>query len=301
MFLKIIPKLVSIEVGDFFISDEKVLSIILGLWLLIYCYSKEISGIKAAAYWGMLGILFFLLLNLANLLYLTWIENVDENMNLNFISPDWNNYDVWSSISTIILSFSFHTYAFAIYDCMDTPEPKKMIITSSIGIFVSMLIYLLIGAIGYIHYGEKISDYILDSIGLGSIGVLENISFIINVVMSFPLTFISMKHYLMFVIEITVTLIRDKCRCKSKRQYRKEREGQLIEETEEEVKNKSTPVKSNTNNSSPIGRDELQLVHIPEYIEHIIMFFVFLLVFFTANTNPDMKTVIVNNLLNPRL
>lgn len=316
--MKIIPKLLNSGIGDnTFIADKTLLSTILGIWLLVYCFQKDISGIKSAAFWGVLGIIFYLILNIVNLLYSSWIEDIPEDKNINFINPQFTGvagYDVWSCVACIILSFSFHTYAFSIYECLDTPDPKKMIVTSSIGIFISMLIYLLVGTIGYILYGNEITDSILDSLGLSSLGVLENISFIVNVVMSFPLTFSALKHYFMYLVEIVGTLIRDKC-------CRRKKKEELLEKGEnnntppeerqashtssvEEAKNhhKEKEKEDNKNHAGNHNHNHnhhhnnnnhghMEMIHIPDFLEYIIIFMVFLGIFYVANIYPNMKTV----------
>jgi amino acid permease len=305
--LKVIPKLVNIGIGDIFIADEKLLSLILGLWLLVYCYRDDISGIKAAAFWGILGILVYLVLNIVLLLFASYWEDIPEDLSINYTILNWYSNDVYSCIACIILSFSFHTYAFPIYECLDTPDRKKMIVTSSIGIFISMLIYLLVGTIGYVLYGSDISDSILDSMGMNSLAVLVNISFVVNVVMSFPLTFNALKHYFMFLIEIIVSLIARSC-CKKA----KKKDEELVESTLKTQKTKrSTQIskiseghaKNNENNPNDDPHKDindsknhsshggLEIVHIPHSIEYIIIFVIFCTIFFTAVRYPDMKTV----------
>jgi len=87
-----------------------------------------------------------------------------------------------------------------------------MLITTSIGIFISNMIYLLIGTVGYILYEDTINEYFIlyNKIDLSSIAVYENIAFVINVVMSFPLTFFALRHYWIFFLKISYTLIRNK-------------------------------------------------------------------------------------------
>ena len=73
-----------------------------------------------------------------------------------------------------------------------------MMLTSSIGIFFSMLIYLLIGSIVYIMYGENLNEDMLDSLTdfTGSnLIILESVFYVLNVLASFPLTFSVLKNY----------------------------------------------------------------------------------------------------------
>ena len=283
--------------GEIFLTDKKLLSMLLGLWLLIYVYKGDISGIKSAALWGVLGIIMYLVLNVTNLLYCSWNEDIIEDKDLSFFTLNANLYDITSSIATILLSFSFHTYCFSIYECLDSPDQKKMIVTSSIGIFVSMLIYLLVGTIGYILYGSKITDSILDSMSFSGLAVLENISFVVNVVMSFPLTFSALKHYFMFLVEILVSIIVKTCIKKKENLVEKTSFSRTqtssvrntkIEDLDESINLHQQALKHPTHHKRP---DHLHIVHIPNFIEYILIFLLFLSIFYTANTYPNMKIV----------
>jgi amino acid permease len=262
------------------------------MWLVVYCYQKDVSGIKAAAYWGVLGIVSFLFLDIANMLIWSWYGYIPEDKNMNFISIKLNEFDVYASIATIILSFSFHTYTFSIYECIDNPDSRKMIVTSSIGIFTSTLIYLLVGTIGYILYGNSITDSILDTMGYSNISVLMSISFVVNVIMSFPITFSSLKHYFIFLIEIILTIFRDMC-CK-----KKEKKEKLITSSNNTTKKVEHPEENESTSEEDSDEEEdhghshhKNMVRLPEYVEYIIVFGLFVLIFYTANKFPNMKIV----------
>ena len=89
-----------------------------------------------------------------------------------------------------------------------------MRITSSIGIFISIFIYLLIGSIGYIIYGSILTDSMLDSMIIdqssNALVLLENIAYILNVIMCFPITFAVFKNYLIYSLSLILTHFRDK-------------------------------------------------------------------------------------------
>jgi amino acid permease len=279
----------------------------LGIWLLFYCFQKDVSGIKSAAYYGVFGIIMFLILNIINLVFLIYTEEIpDGEKNINFFTLNLD-FSATSSIYCIILSFSFHTYAFSIYECLDTPDPKKMLVTSSVGIFISMLIYLLIGSIGYILYGDTITDDILTTVGFSGIGVLEYISFAVIVVTSFPLTFSALKHYFIYLIEIILTMTRDKLKEK------KVKNQQLVSQNTEVSQNKDSEIVRVTNYVQKHGNDKndqdhgiaqnqnehdnshdsvhLDLIHIPEFVEFILVFGLFLGIFIFARKFPNLKLV----------
>ena len=89
-----------------------------------------------------------------------------------------------------------------------------MKITATIGIFISLFVYVLIGSIGYIMYGEILTDSLLDSMKLedpnpDTLIILENLSYVVNVIMCFPITFAVMKNYLVYSISMIATKFRD--------------------------------------------------------------------------------------------
>lgn len=262
---------------------------------MVYCYQNDISGIKAAAFWGILGIIIYLILNIVLLLYSSYWEEIPEDLTINFTTLDLHSNDVYSCIACVILSFSFHTYAFPIYECLDTPDKKKMIVTSSIGIFISMLIYLLVGTIGYVLYGSQITDSILDSMGMNSLAVLVNISFVVNVVMSFPLTFNALKHYFMFLIEIIVSLIASYCLKSKKNQDNDSMKKEDPNKSEKEVHENEIPNKTEDHGDSSHNHSNnhggLEMVHIPHSIEYILIFAILCSIFFASVKFPNMKTV----------
>lgn len=87
-----------------------------------------------------------------------------------------------------------------------------MKITASIGILASLFIYLLIGSIVYILYGKILIDSMLDTMKIdpdsSTLILLENIAYVINVIMCFPITFASLKNYLIYSISLAATSLK---------------------------------------------------------------------------------------------
>lgn len=87
-----------------------------------------------------------------------------------------------------------------------------MKITASIGILISLFTYVLIGSIVYILYGAILTDSMLDSMKIDSASpliILENIAYVINVIMCFPITFAVFKNYLIYSISMLATSIKN--------------------------------------------------------------------------------------------
>jgi hypothetical protein len=292
-----------------FIADKTLLSLILGGWLLFYCYQRDISGIKAAAYWGVLGIISFLVLIIVDLLYRSWTEDMLMDKTLNFISLNIFDEDFPSCFACLILSFSFHSYTFSIYECLESPSPKKMLISSSIGIFISTLIYLLVGSIGYILYGKLLTDSILDTMGTSTLSIMTSICFVINVIMSFPLSFSALKHYFCFLLQIILTLLRDCSKC-CKKDLSATTNTNLIDKHDPHsvTQTVSKPIHSKESNTredeytsevdeeTDVHQEEshhklLNYVQIPEWVEFILIFLLFISIFYVANKYQKMKIV----------
>jgi len=138
-----------------------------------------------------------------DLLYTYWTETVI-NHSLNF----WQNinmnepHDILSSISTIILSFNFHSYTFYVYEYLHRPSNRGMMAATSIGLFVTIIIYLTIGIIIYILYGYGNLETLSEVYGDSNIYLLMNVAFVVNVIMSFPMSFAGFKFYLVGLMEI---------------------------------------------------------------------------------------------------
>ena len=68
---KVIPHVVNISFGEKTITNDNIfLYIVLGIVLYIYCFKKDVSGIKNAAYYAFYGIIFFFLLTIIDFFYL---------------------------------------------------------------------------------------------------------------------------------------------------------------------------------------------------------------------------------------
>lgn len=226
-----------------------------------------------------------MVLTVADFLISSWKEELIENKYINFLSIDFSSNEVYMCIACIILSFSFHNYTFSLYECLDSPDTKKMIITSSVGIMISILIYLIVGTIDYIMYGESIKDSILDTLGFSPLAVLENISFVLNVVMSFPVTFSAVKNYIILLLQLLITAIKE--RNKKEAHAPHSHHAHEVQKTTQSI---------NDENHSDNEEDQHQhghhkLVEIGDIWENIITLLIFLGIFYFAISNPNMKPV----------
>ena len=207
-----------------------------------------------------------------------------------------------------------------------------MRITSSIGISVSIFIYLLIGSIGYIMYGSILTDSMLDSMGMDDLStglvVLENIAYILNVIMCFPITFSVFKNYLIYALSLILTHFRDKKNMQVFKKFYLQHKIQPSIESKENIEmgthemaknNESTPnhlerhtsgkciIKTDdqckvldkdlTDKKDDIHKDNKgshsahDMVEISRFIQNLIFIIVLITIIVIANFYSDMKIV----------
>lgn len=271
IFLKIVPNVIRINLKVDFISNEIFLSVLLAVILMFYCYRQDVSGIKKAAYWGFIGIILFFILTMVDFFYTVYKgESLHEEEIILFSNPTYTSSgsDIVCAISCLILSFSFHVYTFSIYNCMGSSNLRNFMTTASVGIFLSTIIYLICGTIGYLLYSSSITDSILDSIGSTVLNTILSLANMINVIMTFPITFNALKHYYCFLIEVILTKMRNCFRCRGS----------------------APPVPSVVPiTKKSYYKDNPVILHpIAEYIFVIILF---ISIFYIANIFPSLKTI----------
>ena len=170
-FIKIFMKVIPIIINLPLIEKSKVdnfIKITLGIVLFFYCFKKDVSGIKKAAYYGFLGIILFFIFTIIDFTYTIYKgENLEKFRYLKMEDIIWGmNKNInakLNSIACIILSFSFHIFTFSIYGCMGEISITEFNVTASATIFICAIIYLLCGIIGFLLYYDEIYDSILDA------------------------------------------------------------------------------------------------------------------------------------------
>lgn len=193
-----------------FINDEHTFSqiskgfiYIFGVILIFSAMSKDVKSLRKSAKYGFFAILIliFLVIFKALISSYTLTREDEASFTYNFIQlPEVETFN--TSLAIIILSFSFHTYTFQIYDCLEEKETKKMMICCSVGVLISTLCFMFVGSTLYFLYGENLkieAEEIYSMFDKNTSGVLINIAFAISVLMSFPLSFFSVKNYIFYL------------------------------------------------------------------------------------------------------
>lgn len=271
IFLKIVPSVIRINLGVEWISNDVFICICLAVVLMYYCYRQDVSGIKKAAYWGFIGIILFFVLTIVDFLYTVYIGADLHDEALIGKNPESSTIDIICAISCLILSFSFHVYTFSIYDCMGTTNMRSFLITASVGVLVSMTIYLLVGSIGYMLYANTIVDSILDSMGEKTLNTFLSLANMVNVIMTFPITFNALKHYYCFIIEVILTAVRNLFRVIFCVKFPKKPQESIIKKRKSYYRYDS--------------------VILPDIIEYLFVIVLFISIFSIAISYPSLKVI----------
>ena len=297
IFNKVVPSLLNFSIPHQFLSDQNIFSILLGIILFFYCYKQDINVIKSAAKYAVFAVLLFFAVTITD--FIVAVFSQDRLINLNSQWNDkkrneilfgLNNEDnperisnIITAVACIILSYSFHIFTFSIYGCMGKISRKQFYITTSVSVLITTIIYLLCGTIGYLLYYDTLTDSILDAIDENWLSSLLSLANVINVIMTFPITFGAVKNYFLLFVGIIITLIRDfflwAFRCIPKVDNFRGRTSNA----------RITKVFRKGNNSYLMSGKPL--VQIPKYVEFFLIVFIYGIVFWFASMYTQLKVI----------
>ena len=299
IFNKVIPKILSFSITNQYISDDKIFSSILAVLLLFYCYKQDVNILKAAAKYAVFAILLFFVVTIIDFcvaifsqdrlisLNNTWNKNKKYEILYGLNRSDYEFKERLSNIITavacIILSYSFHIFTFSIYGCMGKISRKQFFITTSVSVLITTIIYLICGTIGYLLYYDNLKDSILDAIEDSWLSYLLSLANVINVIMTFPITFSAVKNYFLLFIGIMATLTRDfflwAFRCVPK-----------VNNLRERISNARISKVWNKDNKSFLMSGK-PLVKIPKVLEVILTLFIYVVIFWFASVFTQLKII----------
>jgi amino acid permease len=291
VFNKVIPKLLSFSLPEgFFMSNDLVFSVLLGVLLFFYCYKQDVNLIKSAANYAGFAILLFLILTIIDFIVSVFSEgklldkkkiwNIEKrNLLITGLNNEQNPkrlYDIVTAIACIILSYSFHVFTFSIYGCMSRISRKQFFKTTSITIMITTVIYLLCGVIGYLLYYDTLNDSILDAIGENWLSCLLSLANVINVIMTFPITFAALKNYFLLFVSIMINF--------------------AIHSVKKIISKISEPKNLNkvSRKSFLFEKNKIYIMSgykIPKFIEALLTLFLFVLIFFIASIYTELKVI----------
>ena len=300
IFNKVVPNLLSFTLSNQVKVDNRIFSIVLGIILFFFCYKQDVNIIKSAAKYAVFAVLLFFFVTILDFIFAVLSQdrliNLDsqwneEKKNDILFGLNQSKYpfperlsNIITAVACIILSYSYHIFTFSIYGCMGKISRKQFFITTSVSVLITTIIYLICGTIGYLLYYDYLKDSILDAVQETWLSSLLSLANVVNVIMTFPITFSAVKNYFLLFIGIMITLIRDfflwafSC-LPSVYSYR----GRI----------------SNQNISKVFRKDNHQtflmsgkpLVHIPKLIEILLTILIYFLVFLFASMYTKLKVI----------
>ena len=297
IFNKVIPRILSFSISNQFISDDQICTTVLAVLLLFYCYKQDVNIIKACAKYAVFAILSFFVLTIID--FIVAIFSQDRLISINNTWNKETKYEILNGLNSskyqetrvgniitavacIILSYSFHIFTFSIYGCMGKISRKQFYITTSVSVLITTIIYLICGTIGYLLYYDNLKDSILDSIEETWLSSLLSLANVVNVVMTFPITFSAVKSYFLLFVGIICTLVRDCClwtfRCVPKvNNFR----GRIS-------KARISKVFKKENIYLMSGKP---LVKMPKFLEIILTLVIYVIIFWVASMYTQLKVI----------
>ena len=193
--------------------------------LFFFIFIKNISALKKVSYLGVIAALLFAVLLAVLLLYKTIANELDSNISWKFLFPDCTFPEAFQAAPTVFLAFLFQFNVFPIYYSLQHRGSRAMFRATKIGIFFSLIIFLIIGIVGFLLYGfydnydddnyyevygkknndTATYDTILDKLNddmilykgynlfVVIIIIIICVSFIITCISSFPILFLSLR------------------------------------------------------------------------------------------------------------
>ena len=193
--------------------------------LFFFIFIKNISALKKVSYLGVIAALLFAVLLAVLLLYKTIANELDSNISWKFLFPDCTFPEAFQAAPTVFLAFLFQFNVFPIYYSLQHRGSRAMFRATKTGIFFSLIIFLIIGIVGFLLYGfydnydddnyyevygkknndTATYDTILDKLNddmilykgynlfVVIIIIIICVSFIITCIASFPILFLSLR------------------------------------------------------------------------------------------------------------
>ena len=173
--------------------------------MLAFIFIKNISSLKKVSFLGVIAVLVFTLSLAVLLFYKSASNKLDSDINWKFLFPNCTFTEAFHSTPTVFVAFLFQFNVFPIYYSMKNRNMQSMIRASIIGVIYSLIIFLVVGILGFLLYGLNIDDTILDNLSDDMIKyrssnvliiiliIIICVSFIITCLTSFPILFLSLR------------------------------------------------------------------------------------------------------------
>ena len=176
-----------------------------GLIMIFFIFIKNISSLKKVAYLGIFAVLVFSISLIILLGYKSGSNYLDSNANWEFFFPNCSFSEAFKAIPTVFLAFLFQFNVFPIYLSLRNRNMKSMMKATKYGVGFTLIIFLIIGIIGFLLYGLSMEETILNSFSDDMIKfkdisrfikiliIIICVSFVTTCLTSFPILFLSLR------------------------------------------------------------------------------------------------------------
>ena len=241
-YLRIFGEVFQTIIQSFVSKDSKLMTnwhnyifiLIGGVILFFFIFIKNISSLKKVSYIGVIAVLAFVILLTVLLLYKTIASELDSNVSWKFLLPDCSFPQAFQAVPTVFIAFLFQFNVFPIYYSLKNRSMRAMFRATKIGVIASLVMFLLVGIIGFLLYGffdnydeenyqeiygeknngsatydtilDKLNDDMIlykgNNVFVVIIIIIICVSFIITCLASFPILFLSLRANYINALEV---------------------------------------------------------------------------------------------------
>jgi len=197
------------------------LMIFIFLLLSPLMFKKDITSLQKYSFIGVISVFIFIFCMIIVFLYkLSKNEIIKYNENMK--KPKGNFIQIFTAITSMLNSFCFQSNTFPIYLNLKPRNTKNMIKATLLSSFITGLIYLLTGLLGYFMYGDIIEDnlltyfksdiekYLKSNFLISFILLISQIAFFISAMLAMPIIFFALKSNLFNLIRFLYKKIKRK-------------------------------------------------------------------------------------------
>ena len=174
------------------------------LIMLPFIFAKKISSLKKVAYLGVIFVFIFTISLSVLLFYKSASNKLDQDITWEYFLPDTTFKDAFHVMPTVFIAFLFQFNVFPIYYSMKKRNMNTMMKATKIGVGYSLVMFLIVGIMGFLLYGDAIKDTILDNFSddmlhrnnnaiIVALIIIICFSFVITCLTSFPVLFFSLR------------------------------------------------------------------------------------------------------------
>jgi len=116
--------------------------------------------------------------------------------------PQGSGTQFMVSFPDLFIAYAFHYNVFPIYDSLKEKNNRSMMKASILGTTMSCGVFLVVGFIGYIIYGNEIEGTIIGNLSdsTDAITMVAKVAYTISSTMSFPLLYLGARNNIEYLI-----------------------------------------------------------------------------------------------------